>query len=148
MLQEFKEFAVKGNVVDMAVGIIIGAAFGTIVTALVEGVLMPPIGLLLGDVDFANIFTVLQEGTTAGPYDTLAAAQEAGAVVIAWGALINTIISFLIVAFSVFLFVKWINKAKEQAEKDAVEEPEAAPELTADQQLLTEIRDALQARGA
>lgn len=148
MFKEFKEFAVKGNVVDMAVGIIIGAAFGTIVTALVEGVLMPPIGLLLGDVDFANIFTVLEPGATAGPYETLAAAQEAGAVVIAWGALINTIISFLIVAFSVFLFVKWINKAKEQAAQEATEEPEAAPELTADQQLLTEIRDALQARGA
>ncbi|MEM6326530.1 MAG: large conductance mechanosensitive channel protein MscL [Bacteroidota bacterium] len=145
MWSEFKEFAVKGNVVDMAVGIIIGAAFGTIVTALVDGVIMPPIGLLLGDVDFANIFTVLQEGETAGPYATLAAAQEAGAVVIAWGALINTIISFLIVAFAVFLFVKWINKAKAAAETEEVEE-EAAPELTADQQLLTEIRDLLQSR--
>ena len=112
MWSEFKEFAVKGNVVDMAVGIIIGAAFGTIVKALVDGILMPPIGLLLGDVDFANIFTVLQEGDPAGPYATLEAAQEAGAVVMAWGALVNTVISFLIVAFSVFVFVKWINRLK------------------------------------
>ena len=145
MWSEFKEFAVKGNVVDMAVGIIIGAAFGTIVTALVEGVLMPPIGLLLGDVDFANIFTVLKEGETAAPYATLAAAQEAGAVVIAWGTLINTVISFLIVAFAVFLFVKWINRLKRDQEAEVAEAP-AEPELTADQQLLTEIRNLLQAR--
>ncbi|MEM1054893.1 MAG: large conductance mechanosensitive channel protein MscL [Bacteroidota bacterium] len=145
MWSEFKEFAVKGNVVDMAVGIIIGAAFGTIVTALVEGVLMPPIGLLLGDVDFANIFTVLKDGDPAAPYATLAAAQEAGAVVIAWGTLINTIISFLIVAFAVFLFVKWINRLKRENEAEVAEAP-AEPELTADQQLLTEIRDLLQSR--
>ena len=148
MLQEFKEFAVKGNVVDMAVGIIIGAAFGTIVTALVDGILMPPIGMLLGGVDFSNIFTVLSEGDPAGPYATLEAAQEAGAVVMAWGTLINTVISFLIVAFSVFLLVKWINKAKEAATADVAEEPEAAPELTADQQLLTEIRDLMRAQNA
>ncbi|OZC02570.1 large conductance mechanosensitive channel protein MscL [Rubricoccus marinus] len=146
MFKEFKEFAVKGNVVDMAVGIIIGAAFGTIVTALVEGILMPPIGLLMGGIDFADIFTVLKEGTTPAPYATLAAAQEAGAVVMAWGSFINTVISFLIVAFAVFMFVKWINRAKEAAAEEATEEPAAAPELTADQQLLTEIRDALKAR--
>ncbi|MEM6287223.1 MAG: large conductance mechanosensitive channel protein MscL, partial [Bacteroidota bacterium] len=128
------------------VGIIIGAAFGTIVTALVDGILMPPIGLLLGDVDFANIFTVLQEGDPAGPYATLEAAQEAGAVVMAWGALINTVISFLIVAFAVFIFVKWINRAKEAAAADAVEEPEAEPTMTADQELLAEIRDLLKQR--
>ena len=146
MFKEFKEFAVKGNVVDMAVGIIIGAAFGTIVTALVEGILMPPIGLLVGGIDFADIFTVLKEGTTPAPYATLAAAEEAGAVVIQWGTFINTVISFLIVAFAVFIFVKWINKAKEMAAQKATDEPEAAPELTADQQLLTEIRDALRTR--
>ena len=145
MIQEFKDFIAKGNVMDMAVGIIIGAAFGTIVKALVDGILMPPIGLLLGDVDFANIFTVLQEGDPAGPYATLEAAQEAGAVVMAWGALVNTVISFLIVAFSVFVFVKWINRLKREQEVEAAEEP-AAPELTADQQLLTEIRDLLQTR--
>lgn len=106
MLKEFKEFAVKGNVVDMAVGIVIGAAFGTIIKALVDGVLMPPIGMLLGDVDFSNLFILLKEGAVPGPYETLVAAQEAGAVVIAWGNLINTVISFLIIAFSVFIFVK------------------------------------------
>ena len=145
MWQEFKEFAVKGNVVDMAVGIIIGAAFGTIVTALVEGILMPPLGLLLGGVDFTNIFTVLEEGTPAGPYATLEAAQEAGAVVMSWGVLINTLISFLIVAFAVFLFVKWINGLKKAAAEEAADEP-AEPELSVDQQLLSEIRDLLEKR--
>ena len=148
MWSEFKEFAIKGNVVDMAVGIIIGAAFGTIVTALVEGILMPPIGLLLGGIDFADIFTVLKEGATPGPYATLAAAQEAGAVVMAWGTFINTLISFLIVAFAVFTFVKWINRAKASVATEVAAEPEAAPALTADQQLLTEIRDALVTRTA
>lgn len=145
MWQEFKEFAVKGNVVDMAVGIIIGAAFGTIVTALVNGILMPPIGMLLGDVDFSNIFTVLQEGDPAGPYASLAAAEAAGAITMNWGAFLNTVISFLIVAFAVFAFVKWINGLKKEAEAEAAEEP-AEPELTADQQLLSEIRDLLKAR--
>ena len=145
MWSEFKEFAVKGNVVDMAVGIIIGAAFGTIVKALVDGILMPPIGLLLGDVDFSNIFSVLKQGDPAGPYVSLEAAQEAGAVVMQWGAFINTVISFLIVAFAVFVFVKWINNLKKEAAADVAEEP-AAPELTADQQLLTEIRDLLKGR--
>ena len=144
MWQEFKEFAVKGNVVDMAVGIIIGAAFGTIVTAFVQGILMPPLGMLLGGVDFANIFTVLKEGAEqAGPYETLAQAQEAGAVVMQWGVLVNTLISFLLVAFAVFLFVKWINRLK----RDAEEASEEAPEPSADVVLLAEIRDLLQQRG-
>ncbi len=147
MWQEFKEFAVKGNVVDMAVGIIIGAAFGTIVTALVNGILMPPLGLLIGDVDFSNIFTVLKDGAPAGPYASLEVAEAAGAVTMNWGVFINTLISFLIVAFAVFIFVKWVNGLKKQAEADVAEEP-AAPELTADQQLLMEIRDLLkQPRG-
>ncbi|MDX1420657.1 MAG: large-conductance mechanosensitive channel protein MscL [Rubricoccaceae bacterium] len=145
MWQEFKEFAVKGSVVDMAVGIIIGAAFGTIVTAFVEGILMPPLGLLLGGVDFTNIFTVLKPGDPPGPYDTLEAAQAAGAVVMQWGVLVNTLISFLIVALAVFLFVKWVNGLKKEAEQEVAEEP-VEPELTADQQLLTEIRDLLQRR--
>jgi large conductance mechanosensitive channel len=141
MFKEFKEFAVNGNVVDMAVGLIIGAAFGTIVTALVDGILMPPIGLLLGGVDFANIFTVIKEGATPGPYASLEAAQAAGAVVMAWGALINTIISFLIVAFAVFLFVRWINKAKAAlATAPVVEEAPAGPSA---EDLLAEIRDLL-----
>lgn len=146
MLKEFREFAVKGNVVDMAVGIIIGAAFGTIVSSLVEGVIMPPIGLLLGGVDFSNIYSVLQVGDPAGPYASLADAQAAGAVVIAWGAFINTVISFVIVAFSVFLLVKWINSLRRQQEAEVAEVAPTAPTLTAEQQLLTEIRDLLSAK--
>ena len=105
MLKDFKAFIMRGNVVDMAVGIIIGAAFGPIVSTLVNGVLMPPIGLLLGKVDFANLFAVLKEGTTAGPYASLAAAQTAGAVVISYGLLINVIINFIIIAAVVFFFI-------------------------------------------
>ena len=145
MWKEFKEFAVTGNAIDLAVGLILGAAFGTIVTTLVEQILMPPIGLLLGGVDFSNIFSVLKEGTTPAPYASLEAANAAGAVVIAWGALINTLISFAIVAFSVFLIVKWINRMKEARTAEVADAP-AEVELTADQQLLTEIRDLLQTR--
>lgn len=145
MWQEFKAFAVKGNAIDLAVGLILGAAFGTIVTTLVEQILMPPIGLLLGGVDFSNIFTVLKAGTTPGPYASLEAATAAGAVVIAWGALLNTIVSFLIVSFSVFLLVRWINTLKDATTRTVADTP-AAPELTADQQLLTEIRDLLRNR--
>ena len=113
MLKEFREFAVRGNVVDMAVGIIIGAAFGTIVKSLVSDVVMPPIGLLLGKVDFTNLFVVLREGASAaGPYASLAAAQAAGAVTINYGAFVNTVISFVIVAFSVFLLVRQVNRFK------------------------------------
>jgi large conductance mechanosensitive channel len=100
MLKEFKEFAMRGNVVDMAVGIIIGAAFGTIVKSLVADIIMPPIGLLLGNVDFSNLFIVLKEGATAGPFAALADAQKAGAVTINYGLFINTVISFIIVAFA------------------------------------------------
>jgi large conductance mechanosensitive channel len=114
MIKEFKEFAVKGNVVDMAVGIIIGAAFGTIVKSLVADVIMPPIGLLLGNVDFSNLFLVLKHGATAGPYATLADAQTAGAVTLNYGLFINTIISFIIVAFALFILVKNINRLKRQ----------------------------------
>jgi len=123
MMKEFKEFAVKGNVVDMAVGIIIGAAFGTIVKSFVADVIMPPIGLLLGDVDFANLFMILKEGATAGPFATLAEAQAAGAVTLNYGAFINTIVSFLIVAFAIFIVIKNINKLKKKEE----EAPAAAP---------------------
>jgi large conductance mechanosensitive channel len=116
MFKEFKEFAMRGNVVDMAVGIIIGAAFGTIVKSLVDDVIMPPIGLLLGNVDFSNLFILLKEGATAGPYLALADAQEAGAVTINYGMFINTIISFVIVAFAVFLLIRNINKLKKEDE--------------------------------
>ncbi len=116
MLKEFREFAMRGNVVDMAVGIIIGGAFGTIVKSLVADVIMPPIGLLLGGVDFSDLFVVLKEGATAGPYSALAQAKEAGAVTINYGLFINGVISFLIVAFAVFLLVKSINRLKRQEE--------------------------------
>jgi large conductance mechanosensitive channel len=116
MLKEFKEFAMRGNVVDMAVGIIIGAAFGTIVNSFVQDVIMPPIGLLLGKIDFSNLFVVLKEGKVAGPYASVAAAKAAGAVSMNYGVFINTIISFLIVAFAVFLLVRTINKMKRQEE--------------------------------
>ncbi len=117
MFKEFKEFAMRGNVVDMAVGIIIGAAFGTIVKSLVDDVLMPPIGLTLGNVDFSNIFITLKDGAkAAGPYASLAAAKTAGAVTLNLGVFINTVISFIIVAFSVFLVVKGMNRMKREQE--------------------------------
>lgn len=116
MFKEFKEFAMRGNVVDMAVGIIIGAAFGAIVQSLVADVIMPPIGYVLGNVDFSNLFLVLKEGATAGPYAALADAQKAGAVSINYGLFINKIISFVIVAFSVFMLVKGMNKIHKKAE--------------------------------
>ena len=116
MLKEFKEFAMRGNVVDMAVGIIIGAAFGTIVKSLVADIIMPPIGLLLGNVDFSNLFIVLKQGATAGPFATIAEAQKAGAVTINYGIFANTIISFLIVAFAVFLLIRAINKLQREEE--------------------------------
>ena len=115
MFKEFKEFAMRGSVVDMAVGIVIGAAFGTIVKSFVDDVLMPPIGLLLGNVDFSNLFITLKEGAkAAGPYASLAAAKAAGAVTLNLGVFINTVISFLIVAFAVFLVIKGINQMKRQ----------------------------------
>ncbi|WP_416362056.1 large conductance mechanosensitive channel protein MscL, partial [Immundisolibacter sp.] len=100
----------RGSVVDMAVGIIIGAAFGAIVKSLVDDVLMPPIGLLLGQVDFSNLFAVLREGATAGPYASLAAAKAAGAVTVNYGLFINSIISFVIVAFAVFMLIRSLNR--------------------------------------
>lgn len=118
MWNEFKKFAMRGNVIDMAVGIIIGVAFGAIVQSLVNDVIMPPIGLLLGRVDFSNLFIVLKEGATAGPYASLAAAQEAGAVTINVGMFINTVINFLIVAFAVFFLVRSINKLQKQEKEE------------------------------
>ena len=122
MLKDFKEFAMRGNVVDMAVGIIIGGAFGTIVKSLVSDVMMPPIGLLLGGVDFSDLFLTLKEGTVAGPYATLEAAQNAGAVTISYGLFMNSVISFLIVAFAVFLLIRGINKLSRE-EEEAPAEP-------------------------
>ena len=116
MFKEFKEFAMRGTVLDMAVGIIIGAAFGTIITSLVNDVIMPPIGLLLGNVDFSNLFAVLKDGKVAGPYASLAAAKAAGAVTLNLGVFINTIINFIIVAFAIFLLIRSVNRFKKQEE--------------------------------
>jgi large conductance mechanosensitive channel len=116
MLKEFREFALRGSVVDLAVGIIIGTAFGTIVNSLVNDILMPPIGLLLGKVDFSNLFVTLQAGDPAGPYATLADAQAAGAVSLNYGLFINTIISFLIVAIAIFFVIRAINRMQREEE--------------------------------
>ena len=122
MFKEFKEFAMRGNVVDMAVGIIIGAAFGTIVKSLVADIIMPPIGLLLGNVDFSNLFVVLKGTSTGDAFVSLAEAKKAGAVTLNYGLFFNTIISFMIVAFAVFLLIKGLNSLKRKEEK-APEEP-------------------------
>jgi large conductance mechanosensitive channel len=139
MFGEFKKFAMRGNVVDLAVGVIIGAAFGKIVDSLVKDVVMPPIGLILGKVDFANLFIVLKQAPVPAEYTTVEAAQKAGAVTLNYGVFINNIISFLIVAWAVFIMVKLINRWHR-------EEPKAAPEAPEDVRLLREIRDALKAR--
>ncbi|MBM3115436.1 large conductance mechanosensitive channel protein MscL [Jeongeupia naejangsanensis] len=137
MFKEFKEFAMRGNVIDLAVGVVIGAAFGKIVDSLVKDVIMPPLGFLIGKVDFANLFLTLSEGKIPGPYASLDAAQKAGAVTLNFGVFINTMISFIIVAFAIFLVVKAMNKLKR-------EEPAAAPASPPeDVQLLREIRDLL-----
>jgi large conductance mechanosensitive channel len=122
MFKEFKEFAMRGNVIDMAVGIIIGAAFGTIVSSLVNDVIMPPIGLLLGRLDFSNLFIVLKHGASHGPYTSLANAKATGAVTFNYGLFVNTIVNFLIVAFAIFIVIRNLNKLKRQKEA-----PPAAP---------------------
>jgi len=143
MLKEFREFAMRGNVVDLAVGVIIGAAFGKIVDSLVKDVIMPPIGLALGRVDFSNLFLVLRNGNQSGPYATVEAAAKAGAVTLNYGVFFNTMISFVIVAWAVFLLIKAMNRLKR-------EEPSAAPVAAAEPpeevRLLREIRDALKSR--
>jgi large conductance mechanosensitive channel len=119
LVKDFKAFAMRGNVVDMAVGIIIGGAFGTIVKSLVDDVLMPPIGLLIGNVDFSNLYVVVKGGDPAGPYATLADAKEAGAVAIAYGQFVNAMVSFLIVAFAVFLLVRAMMRLQRKEEAPA-----------------------------
>ncbi|MEM8838020.1 MAG: large conductance mechanosensitive channel protein MscL [Pseudomonadota bacterium] len=135
MLKEFKEFAIKGNMIDMAVGIIIGAAFGAIVSSLVDDVFMPVIGLIIGGIDFSNWFIALGEGTFA----TIEQAKEAGVATLNIGLFINAIIKFLIIAFALFMVVKAINTLKREAEA----EPPAPAEPPAEEKLLTEIRDLL-----
>ena len=139
MLEEFKKFAMRGNVVDMAVGIIIGGAFGKIVSSFVNDVIMPPIGMLMGNVDFSSLFINL----SGVDYPSLAAAEEAGAAVIRYGTFINTVLDFVIVAFAIFMVIKAMNKLK-KAEEEAP--PPAPPEPSAEEKLLTEIRDALTKR--
>lgn len=139
MIKEFKDFVMRGNVLDMAIGIVIGAAFGAVVKSFVSNVLMPPIGLLLGGTDFSNLFAVLKPGSAPGPYRTLDAAREAGAVVWPWGVFANEVVGFLIIAFAIFLVVKAVNRTKKKEE----EAPAAPPEPSTEEKLLTEIRDLL-----
>ena len=124
MLKEFKEFAVKGNALDMAVGVVVGSAFGAIVNSLVTDILMPPLGLLLGKTDFSTLFLILKKGTVEGPFSTLAEAQKAGAVTFSYGLFLNRVISFLIVAFALFLILKVINRLRKP------EEPVLPPPVT------------------
>ncbi len=135
MLQEFKNFAMRGNVVDMAVGIVIGGAFGKIVSSFVADVIMPPIGLLMGGVDFSSLFVNLSDVS----YATLAAAEEAGAPVIRYGSFINTVLDFVIIAFAIFMVIKGLNSMKKKEE----EAPAEPPKPSAEETLLTEIRDLL-----
>ena len=140
MIEEFKKFIMRGNVIDLAVGVIIGAAFGKIVDSLVRDVIMPPIGLLLGKVDFSNLFLVMKEGAQAGPYATVDAAAKAGAVTLNYGVFFNTLITFLIVAWAVFMVIKAVNKLQ----REQKEAPAPAPATPEDVLLLREIRDSLQ----
>lgn len=143
LIKEFKEFALKGNVVDLAVAVIIGTAFGKIITSLVNDVLMPPIGKLMGGVNFSDLFYNLDSGK--GPFASLAEAKAAGAAVIAYGSFINTVIDFTIVAFCIFMVVKAMNTMKRKP-VPVVVTPAPAPEPTTDQKLLMEIRDLLRTR--
>lgn len=137
MLEEFKAFAVKGNVVDMAVGVVIGGAFGAIVKSLVDDLIMPVVGRLTGGVDFSNLFLVLKEGATPGPYASLAEATKGGGVLLKYGIFVNTIVTFLIVAFAIFIVIKNLNRFKRE------EQPAPAPSPSEEVMLLREIRDAL-----
>lgn len=142
MLKEFKEFALKGNMIDLAIGVIIGAAFGAIVSSLVDDVFMPIIGLIIGGIDFSNLFVVLSNPDNV-PVPSLAAAKAAGVATLNIGLFINALVKFTIIAFVLFLVVKGINRLKRKPE--AVAEEPAAP--TREEVLLTEIRDTLRARG-
>jgi len=146
MLKEFKEFAMKGNMVDMAVGIIIGAAFGAVVKSLVDDILMPIVAAVFGTPDFSNLFIILRNPPDVAGVDmeTVAAVREAGGVALAYGSFINVIIAFLIVAFVLFLVVKAMNQMKRKEE--AAPAPAAPPEPSAEEKLLAEIRDLLKSQ--
>lgn len=142
MFKEFKEFAIKGNMLDLAIAVVVGGAFGAIVNSLVKDIIMPPLGLLLGKLDFSNLFWVMKEGTPAGPYMTVEQAAKAGAVTLNYGPFVNTIVNFLIVASAMFAVVKSVNKLRR-------EQPAPAPapaEPTKTEALLEEIRDILKAK--
>jgi large conductance mechanosensitive channel len=139
MLKEFKEFAIKGNMLDMAIGIVIGAAFSAIVSSMVDDIIMPPIGLVLGNVDFSELFLVLKDGTTAGPYATVDAAKAAGAVTWNLGLFINAVVKFTIVAFALFIVVKGVNQLRRTEEA----KPATPPAPSREEVLLGEIRDLL-----
>ncbi|MBT8115221.1 MAG: large conductance mechanosensitive channel protein MscL [Arenicella sp.] len=141
MFKEFKEFAMKGNFVDMAVGIVIGAAFSTIVKSLVDDIVMPFVGVITGGVDFGNMFAVIKNPVEGATYATLEAAKEAGAVTINYGLFINALVTFVIVAFALFIVIKGMNAAK--AAEEAAEEEAPEPEPSDEVKLLTEIRDSL-----
>ena len=148
MLKEFKEFAVKGNMVDMAVGIIIGAAFGAVVKSLVDDILMPIVAALFGTPDFSNLFIILRNPPDVAGMDleTVAAVREAGGVALAYGTFLNVIIAFLIVAFVLFLVVKAMNQLKREKEGEKSPAPAAPPEPSAEEKLLAEIRDLLKSQ--
>ncbi|MGE0449234.1 MAG: large conductance mechanosensitive channel protein MscL [Vicinamibacterales bacterium] len=141
MFQEFKEFALKGNVVDLAVGIVIGAAFGAIVNSLVQDVIMPVVGAITGGIDFSQRFVLLREGVPPGPYASLVDAKAAAAVTLNLGLFLNAVVNFLIVSVALFIVVKAINTARRTRAETPAPTPPPAP--TAEEQLLTEIRDLL-----
>ncbi len=146
IIQEFKSFAVKGNVVDLAVGVVVGGAFGKIVTSLVNDLLMPPIGKIMGGVNFADLFVNLDPGKrqpNGDPLHSLAQAKAAGAAVIAYGQFLSTVLDFLIISFCVFLLVKGFNRLRDLTEQAKTAEPSQPIEPPADVKLLTEIRDLL-----
>lgn len=121
MIKEFKDFAMRGNVLDMAVGIVIGSAFGVIIKSFVDDILMPPIGLALGNRDFADLFVILKQGAVPGPYESLALAKEAGAVTINYGLFFNAVISFIIITFALFLIIRSVNRLRKEEEAPPVE---------------------------
>lgn len=143
MLKEFREFAIKGNMIDLAVGVVIGGAFGTIVTSLVNDIIMPLVGMLLGKTDFKDKFVVLSTAPDkVGPWTSMDAAKADGATLLTYGVFINAVVSFLIIAFSIFMVIKAINRMRRQPEPA----PEAPPEPSDEVKLLTEIRDALKSK--
>jgi len=148
MFNEFKKFAMQGNVVDLAVGVIIGAAFGAIVTSIVQDVVMPVVGLFTGGLDFSQRFVLLKTGNPPGPYASVALAKTAGATTLNYGLFLNAVLNFLIVAFALFLVVKAMNSARQSRAQQAAAVPPAPPAPSTEVLLLTEIRDVLRGSSA